>query len=255
MKLSIVIPAYNEEARLGRSLQVYHDYFAPAYGAEAEIIVVVNGSADATERVARDFAVTHPMVTVLVEPRKVGKGGAIMIGFRAAQGEIVGFSDADAATPPDAFDDLVRNLGDAGGAIATRWHPDAQVWPRQTWQRRLASRLFNGVVELLFGLGLRDTQCGAKVLSRAAMRKVLPHIGITRWAFDVDLLFQLRRAGFRVIERPTKWHDVGGSQLRLGRASAEMLVALIRLRLIYSPLRWIVDAYDRTLGRKIHLAP
>lgn len=254
MTLSIIIPAYNEEDRLGPSLAQYAAFYEQR-GEAVEILVVVNGSSDRTEEVARAFASAHPIVRVLVEPRKVGKGGAILIGFRAATGDAVGFTDADASTPPDAFQDLADHLGEAGAIIATRWHPDSKVWPRQTLRRRIASRLFNGLVELLFQMGLRDTQCGAKIMRREALQRVLPHIGVTRWAFDVDLLFQLHRAGYRVLERPTTWHDAGGSRLRLGRASLEMLVALIRLRILYSPLRGLVALYDRTIGRLVHTPP
>ena len=252
MKLSIVIPAYNEEHRLGPTLTAYLSYFTPLYGADYEIVVVVNGSRDGTERVARSFEPGHPQVQVLVEPRAVGKGGAVMLGFAAARGELIGFTDADGSTPPDAFDDLARNIGSAGAIIGSRWLPESQVSPPQPLKRRLVSRIFNFLVRRFFKVNLRDTQCGAKVMTRQAIRDVLPAIGITRWAFDVDLLFKLRRAGYRITERATTWHDVTGSQLRIGRASFEMFVAIVRLRLIYSPFRGIVTAYDATLGRWLH---
>lgn len=252
MKLSIVIPAYNEEARLAPSLQQYVEYFIPLYGEDFEIIVVVNGSKDQTESVARSFANRCKQIVVIVEPRAVGKGGAVMIGFAAAQGDRVGFVDADASTPPDAFDDLARNLGDAGAIIASRWFPESKVFPPQTFKRRVASRMFNFIVRVLFRVKIKDTQCGAKVLRREAIEAILPEIGITRWAFDVDLLFKLRRAGYRIVEWPTTWHDRGGSQLKVGRASAEMLLAIFRLRLLYSPFRFIVGFYDVTLGRVLH---
>lgn len=249
MKLSIVIPAYNEEQRLPPTLAAYLAYFEPRYGEAFEIIVVVNGSRDGTERVAREHMPSHPALRVLVEERPIGKGGAIMMGFRAARGELIGFTDADGATPPEAFDDLVRNIGDAGAIIASRWFKESRVYPPQPLKRRIASRIFNFFVRWFFKVPIRDTQCGAKVITRAAVRDVLPEIGITRWAFDVDLLFKLRRAGYRIIEHPTTWHDVGGSQLRIGKASVEMFVAIVRLRLLYSPFRWIVAVYDRTIGR------
>lgn len=251
MKLSIVIPAYNEEERLPPTLTSYLAYFEPRYGDEFEIIVVVNGSRDGTERVVRERMPDHPALKVIVEPRAIGKGGAIILGFKAAQGELIGFADADGATPPEAFDDLVRHIGDAGAIIASRWFKESRVFPPQPLKRRIASRIFNFLVRLLFRVPIRDTQCGAKVLTREAVRAVLPELGITRWAFDVDLLFKLRRAGFRIVEHPTTWHDVGGSRLRIGRASLEMFVAIVRLRLLYSPFRWVVTLYDRTLGRWI----
>lgn len=252
MKLSIVIPAYNEERRLPPTLRAYLDYFEPRYGAEFELIVVVNGSRDATERVAREQMPAHPSIRVLVEPRAIGKGGAIMMGFNIARGDLVGFVDADGATPPEAFDDLARNIGDAGAIIASRWFKESRVYPPQPLKRRVASRIFNFFVRWFFKVQIRDTQCGAKVLTREAVQAVLPDIGITRWAFDVDLLFKLRRARFRIVEHPTTWHDVGGSQLRIGRASLEMFVAIARLRLLYSPFKWVVDLYDHTIGRWLH---
>lgn len=253
MKLSIVIPAYNEENRITPALDAYASYFVPRYGSDFEIVVVVNGSHDRTEAIARDYGSRCPQVRTIVEPKAIGKGGAVMLGFRHAAGDFVGFADADGATPPDAFDDLVRNIGDAGAIIASRWFKESKVYPPQPLKRRIASRIFNYFVRRLFKLKIWDTQCGAKVLRREAVRDVLPELGITRWAFDVDLLFKLRRAGYRIVEWPTTWHDVGGSQLRIGRASFEMFVAIVRLRLLYSPLRWVVTLYDRTLGRYIHL--
>jgi dolichyl-phosphate beta-glucosyltransferase len=91
------------------------------------------------------------------------------------------------------------------------------------------------------------------LLQGKAMRAVLPHLGLTRWAFDVDLLFQLQRLGYRIVEVPTTWQEPGGSKLRIVRTSFEMFVAIGRLRMLYSPLRWIVTVYDATLGRIIHL--
>jgi hypothetical protein len=156
--------------------------------------------------------------------------------------------DADGSTPPGAFEALVRAIDGAGIVIANRWHPESRVTP-QPWSRRVASRVFNFMVRLLFKVHTTDTQCGAKLMTRRAMLDVLPRLGITQWAFDIDLLFQLRRHGHTIIEIPTVWNDTAGSQLRVGRASIEMVAAIVRLRLIYSRLRWIVTLYDRTLGR------
>ena len=255
MKVSIVIPAYNEELRIRAMLETYGRYFASRYGSDVELIVVVNGSRDRTEHVARECAATLPQIKVLVEPQTIGKGAAVMMGFRAATGDVVGFVDADNSTPPEAFQDLVEHIGDAGAIIASRWIEGAQVSPKQPLKRRVASRFFNGLVRGFFKLKIHDTQCGAKLMTREAVRAVLPVLGITRWAFDVDLLFQLRRCGFRIVEWPTVWHDAPGSRLRVGRASFEMFIAICRLRLIYSPFRWVVAIYDRTLGRVIHLRP
>jgi len=249
MRLSIVVPAHNEEARIGRMLDAYLPYFSQRYGRDVELIVVVNGTTDHTEQVVAGYQARFPMLRLVVEPAKVGKGGALILGFKAAAGDWVGFVDADGATPPEAFDDLVTHIGDAGAIIASRWCRGAQVSPRQPLARRIASRCFNWLTRVLFDLRITDTQCGAKLMRRDVLLDVLPRLGITRWAFDVDLLFQFRRAGYRVTEVPTVWHDVAGSKLAVGRASFEMLLALVRLRLIYSPFHCLVRAYEQTLGR------
>lgn len=251
MKLSIVVPAYNEAMRISRMLDTYLAYFLPRYNDEVEIIVVVNGSKDNTAEVARSYSARYPQVSVVDVKEAIGKGGAVILGFKNADGNLIGFADADGSTPPEAFDDLASNIGSSGAIIASRWFAESVVEPRQPLKRRVVSRIFNFLVRTTFGMDIHDTQCGAKVLRKEAVRDILPHIGITRWAFDVDLLFQVHRAGYQITEWPTVWHDEGGSQLRIVRASLEMLIAIIRLRLIYSPFKWIVTLYDRSLGRMI----
>ena len=251
-KLSIVIPACNEEDRLIPTLDAYEDHFMPRYGDDIELIVVVNGSIDRTAELALEYATRCPNVRVIVEPIPIGKGGAISAGFRVASGSMVGFTDADGATPPHAFQDLVDNIRDAGAIIASRWLKGAEVSPKQPLSRRVASRLFNLIVRILFGLRITDTQCGAKLIRRDALLDVLPKLGITKWAFDVDLLWNLRAAGYAIVEIPTVWHDVKGSKVNVPRASVEMMLALSRFRLIHSPFRWIVQLYDRAIGRWIH---
>lgn len=255
MKLSLIIPAFNEEARLGAMLDAYLEFFLPRYGADVEWIVVVNGSRDRTDQVAQERAQRCPQVRVIVEPQPIGKGGAVMRGFAAAGGALVGFVDADCSTPPEAFQDLVEHLGAADAIIASRWLPDSHVSPRQPFKRRLASRVFNAIVRLLFRLPISDTQCGAKLMRSAAVQAILPCLGLTRWAFDVDLLFQLRRNGFRIVEWPTTWRDAEGSRIRIVKTSWEMLLAVFRLRLLFSPFRWVVSFYNHTAGRFIRLRP
>ncbi|AKJ65041.1 dolichyl-phosphate beta-glucosyltransferase [Kiritimatiella glycovorans] len=249
MKLSIIIPAFNEECRLGPALERYASYFSPRYGDDVELIVCVNGSTDRTAEVAREAGKQYPQIKILIEPGRVGKGGAVMMGFREARGELVGFVDADGATPPEAFQDLVDRIGDADAIIASRWLPASRVEPKQPLSRRAASRVFNGLVRLLFGLALHDTQCGAKLFRGATLQRVLPKLGTTNWAFDVDLLYQVRRAGGTIREIPTTWSDAAGSKLRMGKASTEMAVALVRLRLVYSPFRFLVPVLGRAVSR------
>ena len=252
MKLSIVIPAHNEEDRIGPMLDAYLPYFEEKFGKQVEFLVVINGSTDRTEQVVCEYEKKHPDIRHWVEPRPVGKGGALMMAFEKEEGDLVGFVDADGSTPPSAFKDLIDNLGDGDCIIASRWCRGAEVSPKQSLLRQTASRTFNLITRILFGLPLTDTQCGAKLMRREAIQTVLPHIGITQWAFDVDMLYQLKRAGFSITEIPTVWAEVEGSKVRVGRTSLQMVVALVRLRLMHSPLRFIVTFYDLTLGPWVH---
>lgn len=244
MKLSIIIPAHNEEHRLPPVLELYATYFAEKYGDEVELIVVPNFCTDHTTEVSRKIGDCFPQVKVLADPGKVGKGGAVMLGAEAASGELIGFVDADGATPPAAFNELVIEAKNADCVIASRWLKDSQVSPQQPLSRRVMSRCFNLFVRMLFGLKITDTQCGAKVFRNQAIKEILPRLGLTSWAFDVDMLFQVKRAGYSIREVPTVWNDKAGSKIRYVISSLDMVMALVRLRLIYSPFNWVVEIYN-----------
>jgi glycosyltransferase involved in cell wall biosynthesis len=252
MRLSIVVPAHNEEERITPFLEAYTGYFNHRYGDDYEMIVVVNGSSDQTARVVREFCDGMSQVRVIEEQAKIGKGGALLLGLKEGQGDVIGYVDADGATPPEAYQDLVDHIEENGIIIASRWMPGADVSPPQPLSRRISSRCFNTLVKVMFGFKISDTQCGAKLMQRDALRKIMPEIGITRWAFDVDLLFQMKRYGYGIREWPTTWHDVTGSKVDIVRASLEMLLAMIRLRLFFSPFKWVIPIYEKTLGRVTH---
>lgn len=247
MKLSLIIPAHNEELRLPPVLESYIRYYSGKFGADVEIIVVVNGSSDNTLAVTEQFVKEHPVVSVINEPRRVGKGGAVLLGLRQARGNLIGFVDADGSTSPEVYHDLVEGIGDAGCIIASRWMKGSVVEPKQPLSRRVASRIFNFMVNLFFGFRVHDTQCGAKLFKREVIDAVLPEIGITKWAFDVDMLFCTRRHGYRIVEIPTVWRDAEGSKIQVGRAATEMALAMVRLRLLYSPFKGLVRLYNRVL--------
>jgi len=252
VKLSIIIPAHNEEQRIRPMLDSYLNYFIDRYQNEVEYLVIVNGSNDGTEHIIREYVKKCGNIKMVVIHDRVGKGGALIRGFREAQGELVGFVDADGATPAEAFEDLVQNIGDAGCIIGSRWLPDSNVTHEQSLQRRIVSRLFNFLVRILFGVKIHDTQCGAKLCTKAAAEAAVPKISSHFWAFDVDLLFHIHRAGFSVTEHPTTWRDIDGSKIRIWNSSFEMLLAIFRLRLYYSPFRFIVHLVDKMGARHLY---
>lgn len=253
MRLSIILPAHNEAERIRPTLDAYIDCFNDRYGDEVEYIIIVNGSVDNTVRVVHEYVTRFKNVKMVDIKDRIGKGGALLRGFHEATGELVGFADADGATPPAAFQDLVDYIGDAGCIIASRWLPESNVTFKQPLPRRIASRTFNRMVKILFRIHIHDTQCGAKLLTREAVDRAVFKVSSHFWAFDVDLLFQVARAGLKVTEHPTTWHDVAGSKIKVVKSSWEMLLAILRLRLRYSPFRPLVNIADKLVGRHIFM--
>ena len=240
--LSLVIPAHNEETRIGPTLTRYTQAFADAFKERYEILVILNGCRDRTQEVVERVAQQCPEIRWKTIYLPVGKGGALIEGFSMARGELVGFVDADGATPPDQFLRLVARLESGGdGAIASRWVPGSMVLIKQSWIRRMASRIFNRIVRILFRLPYKDTQCGGKVFRREALKSILPHLRITNFAFDVELLYLLKKQGYRIIEVPIVWNDQKDSTLNLKRVAPIMFFAVLGLRLRYSPVGRALD--------------
>lgn len=239
--LLLLIPAYNEERRIEPVLRDYGRYFAEHYRGKFQLVVVLNGCRDNTrgvvERVARDF----PAISLLDFPDPIGKGGALIEGLKlAVRAEAIGYVDADGATPPRAFHDLVKRLGEADCIIGSRWLPGAVLHVEQTGKRQFASRVFHLIVQGLFWMNIRDTQCGAKVVRREAVEKIHANLRIADMAFDINLLYSLKRAGCHILEVPTEWTDQIGSKVTLFRTSLTMFLSVVRIWLIYSPFyNWL----------------
>jgi glycosyltransferase involved in cell wall biosynthesis len=239
--LLLLIPAYNEEHRIGPVLRDYAAYFRRNYTGTFQVVVVLNGCVDNTLDVVMETATDYPEISALDFPEPIGKGGALIEGLKLAPtADLVGYIDADGATPPKAFLDLVRYGDQADCVIGSRWMPGSVLHQAQTSKRQFASRVFHWIVELLFWMHLRDTQCGAKVMRRAAVEKVHSALRTADMAFDINLLYSLTCEGFRIKEVPTEWTDKLGSKVVLGKTSLTMFLSVIRLRLVYSPFyRWL----------------
>lgn len=241
--LLLLIPAHNEEQRIGPVLREFAEHFRRHYPGQFRIVVVLNGCTDNTEGVVRRVAAGFPEVTHLNFPERIGKGGALIEGLKLApEADLIGYVDADGATGPAAFLKLVSLAPRADCVIGSRWLPGAVLHQSQPWLRRFFSRAFNLIVRLLLRLDFRDTQCPAKVLHRAAVEAVHDALQIADLAFDVNLLYALQRRGFRILEVPIEWTDQLGSKVTqsLLRSSLVMFLSVLRLRLVYSPFyRWL----------------
>ena len=232
MKLSITIPAYNEEERIAKTLHTYHQFFSDK-NIPFELVVVLNGCRDNTlgvvEKVRDELQTNNIIIIDLIQ---AGKGLAIQAGFADAltrDNDLIGFVDADMATLPEAFYDLVEKINGNDGIIASRYMPGAQISPPRPVYKRYGSRIiYEPLVWLLFGLSYYDFQCGAKLFKRHVIETIISQLTVKQWAFDVELLYLAKKAGFKVIEVPTVWSDQAGSKLTL-RGGTRMLGALFNV--------------------------
>ena len=242
--LLLLIPAYNEEQRIGPVLREFAEYYAREFPGRFEMFVVLNGCRDNTLGVVQRMEKEFPCIRHLNFTDPIGKGGALIEGLKLASiADLIGYVDADGATSPQAFHGLVRKLDDTGAdcIIGSRWMPESVLHQSQTQMRRFISRGFHTIVEVLFRMGIKDTQCPAKLLRREAAQKIHSQLCIADLAFDVNLLHSLKHAGLGVVEMPIEWTDKIGSKVTqsLMRSSVVMALSVVRLRLIYSPLyRW-----------------
>ncbi|HAW01735.1 MAG TPA: hypothetical protein DCX10_08360, partial [Verrucomicrobiales bacterium] len=240
LHFTLLIPAYNEEERIAGTLKEYAEYFRSQFSGDIKILVILNGCQDATLEVVRSCAKQYSEIEALEFKAPIGKGGALIEGLKLApQTDIIGYTDADGATPPEAMLTLLRKCYENDGVIGSRWLPDSKLHQAQTITRRFVSRVFHRIVQCLFRLGFKDTQCPAKVFKKEPIIKIHDGLMIADLAFDVNLLYLLKREGFEVIEVGTDWTDKLGSKVTqtLFRSSLTMLFSVVRLRLIYSPLR------------------
>jgi glycosyltransferase involved in cell wall biosynthesis len=225
LRLDVVMPAHDEEHRIDRTL---HAYRSICSSHNIRFLIALDDCRDGTAEIVGRHAAEDSRVQVH-EYRRLGKGGVIMETFRRSSADLVGFVDADCATPPTELLRLAEVASKLDGAIACRWHPSAVLPAHRPLTRRLASAGFAFWVRRLFGLPYRDTQCGAKVLRREVVNAVIPLLSSRDFLFDVDLLLVTRALGFRVAEVPTIWIDREGSRLRVVSDSKRMAASSLRL--------------------------
>jgi glycosyltransferase involved in cell wall biosynthesis len=229
-KYSIIIPAYNESARLGATLdRVLH--YVSSQSWNAEVIVVDDGSRDNTADMVRQHAQSNSFLRLLQNPGNRGKGYSVRNGMLNANGDVLLFSDADLSAPIEEAPRLFSAIeSGADIAIGSRWlRPEMQT-QRQSLLRQVYGRLFNLVLRILLGLKFKDTQCGFKAFTRAAAREIFPRQIIERWGFDPELLYLARRSGLKVTEVAVHWADVGGTRISPLRDGLRMFEEVLRIR-------------------------
>lgn len=227
---SIVIPAYNEGARLGATLEKVLAY-VHAQRWDAEVIVVNDGSRDNTAEIVRSFAAKDHTLHLIENPGNRGKGFSVRNGMLAAKGSIVLFSDADLSSPIEEAPKLLNALG-AGSdiAIGSRWLRAETQTQRQPLHRQIIGRIFNLLLRLTLGLKFADTQCGFKAFKRPAVDAIFPRQQIERWGFDPEILFLARKLGFTVKEVPVAWGHSGGTRINPLVDGSRMFLEMLRIR-------------------------
>lgn len=205
---SLVIPAYNESARISASLEKILAYIEQNHW-DAEVLVVNDGSRDNTADIVRQFAARNPIVRLIENPGNRGKGYAVRNGMLQARGDIQIFSDADLSAPIYESMHLVKAIeGGAEVAFGSRWLEADTQTERQPILRQIAGRAYNILLRIILGLNYKDTQCGMKAFTREAADKIFSRQKIERWGFDPELLFIARKFHMKMIEIPVEWaHD------------------------------------------------
>ena len=226
--LSIVIPAYNEEKRIGSSLETVTQYLSQqAY--ESEVVVVDDGSSDDTATLVRQ---RYPNVRVISYEENRGKGYAVKSGMLSAIGEYRVYYDADASTPIEELEKLWRLFEDGADIVlGSRSLPESRVEVRQSWVRQQMGRTFNLVLRLLALTSFPDTQCGFKGFTAAACEAVFPKSTVKGFGFDAELLYIASLQGLRIEQTPVRWVNSPESKVRMLSDSMRMLVDAFGIRL------------------------
>jgi glycosyltransferase involved in cell wall biosynthesis len=247
-KYSIVIPAYNESARIPATLrEVITCVRANSW--PAEVIVVNDGSKDSTAQLVRDIALDAPELRLIENPGNRGKGYSVRSGLLQALGDVVMFTDADLSAPIQEADCLFAAIA-AGAdiAIGSRWLESGRQTHRQPLYRQIFGRCFNAVCRMVMQLPFADTQCGFKAFTRPAAQTVFKLQTIERWGFDPEILFIAVKRGLKVVEVPVSWAHDARTRMSYLRDGMQMLkeLAIIRWNALTGQYNKAIEATLRT---------
>jgi dolichyl-phosphate beta-glucosyltransferase len=227
---SIVIPAYNEGARLGATLEKVLAY-VHARGWDAEVIVVNDGSRDNTAEIVKSLSAKDPALRLVENPGNRGKGYSVRNGMLSARGRIVLFSDADLSSPIEEAPKLFQALEQGADiAIGSRWLRAETQTQRQPLHRQIFGRIFNLLLRITLGLKFKDTQCGFKAFKQPAVQAIFPLQKIERWGFDPETLFLARKFKCNVKEIPVAWGHSGGTRIHPLIDGSRMFMEMLRIR-------------------------
>lgn len=242
-RLSIVIPAYNESARIDGTLSRVM-WCVEERGWDAEVLVVDDGSSDDTPAIVQKWMRRYRRLHMVRNPGNRGKGYSVRNGLLQAAGEIVMFTDADLSSPIEEAELLIAAIDDgADVAIGSRWLDRQKQTIHQPLYRRFFGRCFNKVTRCVMGLPFKDTQCGFKAFKREAAQTIFRLQTIERWGFDPEILFIARKLKLRIVEVPVTWGHDARSRLSYIRDGMKMLEDMARIR-----ANWMRGRYDEAIA-------
>ncbi len=213
MKLSLIFPAYNEGKRILPVLENYYLFLKDRLRKDFEMIIIPNNCSDNTAKIVKNFCHNKREASFFEIKGYSGKGGAVMRGFELAKGDLIGFVDADKSTSSGEFYKLYKNIGNYDGIIASRRIKGAKVIPKRSFSKSISSLGFNLVVRILFRLGYKDTQCGAKLFKKEVAKYLIKNLKEKGWIFDVDVLNLCKKKRYKIKEIPIIWIDDDGSHI------------------------------------------
>lgn len=228
--ISIVIPAYNEESRIVPTIEKVIEFVKDKRHLNFEILVVDDGSQDATCAVVQRYASSHPGLKLLRNEKNEGKGNTVKKGVLAAKGKMIFFTDADLSTPIEELDRFQEEIGPADIVIGSRAIKRENIMIHEPFHREVLGRIFCWFVRVFCVPGFIDTQCGAKMFTNEAARKIFPLVKITRFAFDVEVLYLAHLFHYKVKELPVKWYYSANTRVRTFQDGPKMLLDVLQIR-------------------------
>ncbi len=238
MGIYLIIPARNEEKRIGRTLRQYLEHFP-----DLQVLVVLSMCVDNTLGVVKEVAKQFPGRVSWIESKPVwgnSKGRAVRDGMNyiinhKPTASFIGFIDADNSVSPPEFAKLRQAMKNEGAVIASRYLPDSYLKERESLLRIIASRIFRKLVKWLFRFDWEDTQCGGKIFSYQALKKILPRLKVDDMTFDIEILYYLKKYGWQVKEVPIIWREnvastISTSPWHFLKTSLQMFISLLVMR-------------------------
>ncbi|MEM3874101.1 MAG: glycosyltransferase [Candidatus Bathyarchaeia archaeon] len=247
---SIIIPAFNEEHRILKTLLEWTKFLDARFSKDYEILVVMDGCTDRTPSIVSNFAKKADSVVPLIYFKRLGKGGALRRAFEKARGDFIFFTDADASLPVSEFLKFVEALEVGDLVIGCRYWEGSTFEVSLPFYRLVLSRVFNVVLRIVFNelRGIHDTQCGAKAVRRSVFLAIKDDLFVSDFAFDVNLIYSALRKGFTVVNIYVNWnHSDDGSKIsgNCWKIGFAMFLSVLRLKVYYSRFRKLL--YSRLL--------